>query len=143
VSQVSPLTAAYSSAKEVCGLPETERETLLFQALQDALEKLHDHATLHGECNEKLKDASDELVKADKSRLREAPEADANLVVAKRLLADRRHHEPLVPPGQGYGGDYSSSVRYERFVADREVTDLLEQLIEEVEAYRKLAGVTT
>jgi hypothetical protein len=141
VSQVSPITAAYGNAKEVCGLPETERETLLFQALQDALEKLHDHTTLHGECKEKLKDAVDELVKADNSRLREAPEAEVELRDAKRVLRERRQREPLVAPRDGrddFGVD-----RYERFSQDREATDLIEQLVDEIEVYRKLAGVMT
>jgi len=135
VSQVSPITAAYGHAKEVCGLPETERETLLFQALQDALEKLHDQPALHSECREKLKDAVDELVKADKSRLRDAPEAEVELRDAFRILRERRQREPLVAP---YG-----EKRYERFLQDREATDLIEQLLDEVDAYRKLAGVTT
>jgi len=141
VSHVSPITAAYGHAKEVCGLPETERETLLFQALQDALERLHDGATLHAECNEKLKDVVDELAKADKSRLREAPEAEVDLRDAIRVLRARREREPVVPPPGGrdsYGVD-----RYDRFSQDREATDLIDQLLDEVEAYRKLAGVTT
>jgi len=125
---------AYLAARDVVPAPYTDREYKLVEALEEALDDQH----VHDECRERLKDAVDELAKADASRLREAPEAEANLVKARRLLEDRRHREPLVPPGQ-----YSSSVRYKHFVADREVTDLLEQLLDEVEAYRKLAGVTS
>jgi hypothetical protein len=110
----------------------------LFEALQSALEGVFD-PHLHDECKERLKDAVDELAKADASRLRDAPEAEVDMHAAKRILRARRERQPLVPPS-GYSHD--ASERYDRFVVDRDATDLIEQLLAEVEAYRKLAGVT-
>lgn len=121
---------AYLEARAVVDAPYTEREERLVEALQAALD---DH--VHDECRERLKDAVDELAKADASRLREAPEAEVNLFKAKRLVEDRRHGEPTY--NVEHGG------RYDQMLKDREVTDLLEQLLDEVEAYRKLAGVTS
>ena len=127
------MSKPYYEARSIIDAPYTEREEKLIETLEVALSD-----DVHNECRERLKDAVDELAKADESRLRGAPEAEVNLFKAKRLLQDRRHNEPAVPP-QGYG----SGDRYAAMRDQRDVTDLLEQLIDEVEAYRKLAGVTS
>ena len=134
------MSTPYFAARNVLGvgMPQTAREKLLVEELEEALRKADDDH-VHDECRERLKDAVDELAKADESRLRGAPEAEVNMHKAKRLLHDRRFAEPAVPPEDGY----ADRGRYDRFRRDRDVTDLLEQLIDEVEAYRKLAGVTS
>jgi hypothetical protein len=53
-----------------------------------------------------------------------------NLVKAKYILQRRRELEPVVPP------DFPDGA-YDRLLAQREATDLLEELIDEVEQLRK------
>ena len=133
------MSTPYFAARNVFGVgePQTDRERKLVDALEETMLKVDEFGDVV-ELRERLKDAVDELAKADESRLRGAPEAEVNLVKAKRTLEDRRRSEPITPP-QGYG----SGERYAAMRDQRDVTDLLEQLIDEVEAYRKLAGVTT
>ena len=134
------MSTPYFAARNVFGVgePQTDRERKLVDALEETMLKVDEFGDVV-ELRERLKDAVDELAKADESRLRGAPEAEVNLVKAKRMLQDRRFSEPAVPPEDGFN-DHG---RYDRFRRDRDVTDLLEQLIDEVEAYRKLAGVTS
>ncbi len=130
-------SAAYLDARAVVGPPETDREAKLVDALERALSELGD-PQLHRECKEKLQDAADELRHADEERLRDAPEPEVPLHRARAILRQRREREPVVPPsGQGY----DAAVKYDRFAADRDATDLIEQLLEEVTVYRKLAKV--
>jgi hypothetical protein len=56
-------------------------------------------------------------------------ESDISLVAVRAFIRRRRESEPIVPPEHGY----------EWFAIQRESTDIIEQLLNEVEAYRKLA----
>jgi hypothetical protein len=56
-------------------------------------------------------------------------ESDISLVAVRAFIRRRRESEPIVPPERGY----------EWFAIQRESTDIIEQLLNEVEAYRKLA----
>ena len=75
------MSKPYYEARSVIDAPYTEREQKLIETLEVALSD-----DVHHECRERLKDAVDELTKADESRLRGAPEAEVNLVKAKRTL---------------------------------------------------------
>ena len=128
MSKASAITLAYNEARAVVGLPETERETKLFTALQNALQELHGE-DLHKGCVEELQDVQDELDKADRGWLSGSPDPDVNLVEAKRIIERRRLNEPIgTIPDKSY-----TAVRL-----SREATDMLEELLGEVEAWRKL-----
>ena len=132
--KASPITRAYFDAqKPLGGLPTTERERALFESLQDALQKLYDE-DMHKDCKRREEDLQDELDKVDEHvgydiDKEDVPEACANLVTAKRLVEDRRNAEPI--------GTVTDEM-YDRFRAERDATDLLEQLIDEVESWREL-----
>lgn len=132
--KASPITRAYFEAqKPLGGLPTTPRERSLFEALQDALQKLYDE-DLHKLCKERESDLQDEVNRAEESDAfvlhdEDRPDPLVQLAVARRVVQDRRNAEPI-----GTVGDK----QYDRFRADRDATDLLEQLIEEVEAWRDL-----
>lgn len=146
----SPITRAYFDAqKSIGGLPTTMRESALFEALQDSLQKLYDSAALYADCIERIRDVQDELEKVEGSPtyhigvawerwIEDAPEPEVNLVTVKRIIENRRRDEPLVPPQNTYGDDSA----YRDLVRDREATDLIEQLAAEVEAWRVLAKET-
>jgi hypothetical protein len=141
--KTSPVTTAYHGAKDVLGgLPETERERALFEALQTALEAVSEQKIEREKLDEKVEDLEehvDELKSAQEERLEEAfedaPEPEVNLAKAKSVLRDRRESEPVCFGTTHYRRSADADAQLLR---DREATDLLEQLIEEVEGWRKL-----
>jgi hypothetical protein len=136
--KASPITRAYLEAqKPIGGLPATDRERALFETLQDGLEKLYD-PRLHERCETKIEDLQDELRKADEmhEQKREDDEAKpepANLVAAKRLLEERRRRVPLFYR-HIFGNE---NARWQDELHLRETTDMLENLIQEVQAWRE------
>ena len=133
--KASPITRAYFDAqKPLGGLPETARETSLFEALQDALQKRYDGES-HARCKELEADLRDEIADYEREEVRklyvdedEVPEP-VNLVAAKRIVEDRRRAEPI---GSVHNHAYDAIRR------ERDATDLLEALVAEVEHWRKI-----
>lgn len=135
----SAITRAYLEAqKPIGGLPTTEREHALFDALQNGLEKLYD-PQLHDICETKLEDLYDELRKTDEMHARKREDDDAkpeptNLVAAKRILQDRRANESLYAT-DAFG--INENDRWQKELRQREATDMFEELIAEIEAWRE------
>ena len=138
--KASPITRAYFDAqKPLGGLPETARETSLFEALQDALQKRYDGES-HARCKELEADLRGEIADYERDEVRklyvdedEVPEP-VNLVAVKRIVEDRRRKEPL--------GEVRDR-EYDALRVQRDATDLLEALVAEVEHWRKIVEKKT
>jgi len=138
----SPITRAYLDAKAVIGgLPETERERSLFEALQASLQTQYD-PDLHKKCEQDEEDLRWEVNKLEEEldRLKETrvgggkyPQPLADIDLARNILVDRRLNDRA--------GSRANPAEARGLETWRETSEVLKQLADEVEAWRKLFDV--
>ena len=146
------VSTAYGEARDVLGdTPKTPRETLLFEALQHALQEKLDKSE-----TEELKDVRDELQKtedaleesedraeAEENRADEGwerieklrkglPPKASDIDAARDLVRHLRRHEPQGATAHSVVSGIRA--QYEH----REMVTLIDDLVRETEAWRKL-----